>query len=62
MQTLFEWIGTLALLGILLLVVPIFFMGIITLQFRLGGETRVSHPDTVDTLYPRAHGGERDLP
>ncbi len=35
MQVLFEWVGTLVLLGLLLLLVPVFFMLIITLQFRL---------------------------
>ncbi len=36
-EILLQWLGTLALLLILLLTVPIFFMLIITLQFRLSG-------------------------
>lgn len=35
MLTVFEWIGSLALLGILFLIVPAVFMLLITLQFRL---------------------------
>lgn len=30
-----EWLGTLALLALLLVLVPVIFMAIITLQFRL---------------------------
>ncbi|MDP9350927.1 MAG: hypothetical protein M3P51_05230 [Chloroflexota bacterium] len=35
MEILLEWVGTLVLLGLLVLLVPVFFMLIITLQFRL---------------------------
>lgn len=42
MEVLLEWVGTLVLLGLLVLLVPVFFMLIITLQFRLseGSEPR----------------------
>lgn len=35
MDILLEWIGTVVLLGLLLVLVPVFFMMIITLEFRL---------------------------
>lgn len=64
MNILFEWVGTLLLLGILLVIVPIFFMFIITLEFRLtdansqaprrAGETgtHTPHHETTPPLPP----------
>lgn len=39
MEVLLQWVGTLLLLGILVLTVPIFFMLIITLQYRISGDS-----------------------
>lgn len=52
---LLQWIGALALLGILLVIVPIFFMLIVTLQFRLIGHTR-----TRDTSSVPAHSAHEE--
>ncbi|MDQ3328252.1 MAG: hypothetical protein M3506_06995 [Chloroflexota bacterium] len=41
MGLLFEWVGAVVLLGLLLLLVPVFFMLIITLQFWLSGRGSV---------------------
>ena len=41
METLLEWVGTLLLLGLLLVIVPIFFMLIITLQYWMTGRERL---------------------
>ena len=47
MELLLEWVGTVALLMILLLAMPVFFMLIITLQFRISGEG--SEPSSGDS-------------
>ncbi len=47
MELLFEWVGAVVLLGLLLLLVPVFFMLIITLQFRISGEG--SEPSSGDS-------------
>ena len=62
MDLLLEWIGTLALLGMLLIFVPVIFMGIVTLQFRLIKQIRNPRPDTLDRHNPDAHGNNRTAP
>ena len=42
MDALLEWVGTLLLLGLLFLIVPVFFMLIVTLQFRLIDQRRMA--------------------
>lgn len=54
MEVLLEWIGTLVLLGLLVLLIPVFFMLIITLQFRL---SESSEPRSGDKA--RARGRKR---
>ncbi len=58
MDTLLEWIGTLLLLGILLVIIPAVFMLIITLQFRLIRHSRA--PDREYVPGPRAHSHGED--
>ncbi len=57
MDTILEWVGTLLLLGVLLVIVPVFFMLIITLQFRLIGRTGSQDSDYV--YGPRGSGADR---
>ena len=58
METLLEWVGTLALLALLLVIVPIFFMLIVTLQFRLIENTRRRDTD----VFPRTGHQPPDSP
>lgn len=51
METLLQWIGALMLLGMLSVLIPVFFMLIVTLQFKvLGGQ------QSNRNLPPGAHG------
>ncbi|MDQ3854759.1 MAG: hypothetical protein M3281_00010 [Chloroflexota bacterium] len=60
MGTLLEWIGTLVLLGLLLLLVPAFFMLIVTLQFRMIGQSRTGDREFVPgpRTQPQTHHDE----
>lgn len=54
MDILLQWIGTVALLLLLFVLVPVVFMLIVTLQFRLsGGES-----GTKSGQHPEASAGE----
>lgn len=55
LEMLLEWVGTVLLLVILFLVVPICFMAVVTLQFRLMERTRSRTADTLDRTDHHPH-------
>lgn len=54
METLLQWIGALVMLGLLSVLVPVFFMLIVTLQFKLLGGQQSER-----NLPPGVHGKTR---
>ena len=57
-----EWVGTLALLGLLLLIVPVFFMAMITLHFLISERTGMSGLRHGDNLAAEAESGGTNAP